>query len=64
MSVQITSLDDLSKAGQDGKSVKALRGCFSHRHCPAAFVLSMQARIVHQLIQSGLFIYEPKKKES
>lgn len=60
--MQITTLDALVKAAQDGKAVITHKGCFSKRHCAAAFVVSMQARIVHNLIQSGLFIYEPKPK--
>jgi len=29
---------------------------------PAAFILSLQARTVHYLIQRGLYVYAPKEK--
>jgi hypothetical protein len=56
---QIKSLDDLLRACLAKKCVSN-GWCF--KRTPAAFIYFMQASSVHRLIQSGLFIYEPKPK--
>jgi len=60
----IKTLDDLRLAAQERKSVYRYNGGVFSRPTPAAVVYNMQACWVHQWLERGLYIYEPKPKRS
>ena len=62
--VQVKTLEQLAVAAIDRKSVIIPDSfIYSKNPRPAAFIMSQQARLVHQYIVQGMFIYEPKKKK-
>jgi len=59
---RIRTLAQLSQAAQEQRSVAIPSAhCFASPR-PAAWVISMQARIVHSLIERGMYLYVSKKK--
>lgn len=60
---RIFTLGDLVKAGNEKKAVfcPSVPWC-SDKPKPAAVILSQQARIVHGMIDRGLYIYEPGRR--
>ena len=61
---RIKHLWELAYLAQHRKSVIAEKGMLGGHHCPAAFVMNLQARTVYRLLQAGLYVYEPKTKEA
>lgn len=55
----LTDLDGLSRLGM------SVVGSFFRKPCPAAWVMSMQARVVCRLLDRGLYVWvmPPKKEE-
>jgi hypothetical protein len=53
--IKINSLDELADLVARHRSIKT--GHF--RRMPAAFIMSMQATIVHREIKSGMYAYVP-----
>lgn len=58
---RVKKLEQLIELAQEKKCVR-LPKRMSQRHWPAAFIVSMQIMYVYQLLQEGIYIYEPKKK--
>lgn len=60
--VRIKTLEDLVLARNEKRSVVCPEmHCFKEPS-PAAFVINYTGEIIHRLISSGLYIYEPKTK--
>ena len=60
--IRVRSLSDLVVFAENHYAIVTPHGCF-RRPCPAAWVLNMTGGVIHRLIQSGMFVYEPKPKE-
>jgi len=61
MSQKIESLKELAKVSEAKKCVVVPETYMSQPR-PAAFVLSMQARLVLRLMEAGMFVYEKKDR--
>jgi hypothetical protein len=62
---QIYTVEQLAQAARDRRSVTGKNGRWhSWRHLPAAVVLRMQASVVLNVIEGGLFYYEPGQSTS
>ena len=55
---RIRTLAQLYQAAQERRSVVVPGAhCFAQRHHPAAWVIGMQACIVHSLSERGMYLY-------
>ncbi len=62
--MQVRALDDLHNLALDKKSVFCPKTRCLARHQPAAWVISMQGRVILGLIRSGMFVYVPSGSTS
>lgn len=56
--MKIKTLEDLYQAAQAKKAVTA--GWIHRKPTPAAWVLSYQGHLIHQLLKDGIYLYKPK----
>jgi hypothetical protein len=58
---QVTSLKKLCELASEKRSVEVV---YPPMPCkPAAFIISMQARLVQIMFDSGMYVYEKREKE-
>ena len=56
---RVKSIEQIIRLADQGRSVVYGPYC---RHAPAAFIQNWPGRLLDNLVRTGLFIYEPKKK--
>lgn len=55
---RIRTVDRVCKLAEEGRAICHL---YWDKHCPAAFVVSMQARVVNMMVTGGMLYEMPKK---
>lgn len=59
---QVTSLKQLCELASNKRSVEIV---YPPMPCkPAAFIISMQARMVQIMLDSGIYVYEKQEREN
>lgn len=68
MEEQVTTLDRLAELALEKRSVsvntKDKINWLSFKCKPAAFVISMQGRLILRMFQVGMYVYEKKEKRN
>ena len=64
---QVTSLKRLCELANEKRSVSVnddgKLAWLSFKHKPASFVMSMQGRLIQQMFDRGMFVYEKEEKK-